>query len=404
MKRTKKFLIGLLACLGVFAGSIGLAACGEMGGSQGLEYTLLEDGTYEVAWIGDCTDTKIVIPRRYNRKTVTSIGDEAFEDCKNLTSIEIPDSVTYIGFNAFASCDSLTGVYISSVEAWCNISFGEDPTNPLSFGLSNPLYYAKNLYLNNELVTELEIPKTVTEIKEGAFFSCDGLTSVVIGEGVTCIGNRAFLFCDNLTSITIPDSVTYIGFNAFTGCSSSTYNVKDNLAYLGNEQNPYLYLEYVVDKSITSATIDSACKLIGNAAFRNCDSLTNIEIPDSVSSIGESAFDYCDNLASVTIGGSVTSIGDFAFSQCRSLTSIEIPDNVTSIGNHAFFYCDSLTNIEIPDSVMSIGGQAFAYCDSLTSITFNGTVEEWNAIEKGREWNDDVPATKVVCSDGEVAL
>jgi hypothetical protein len=60
--------------------------------------------------------------------------------------------------------------------------------------------------------------------------------------------------------------------------------------------------------------------------------------------------------------------------------------------------------VEIPDSVTSIGYYAFAYCDSLTSITFEGTVEQWKAISKGSNWKYNVPATKVACKDGDVAL
>lgn len=78
---------------------------------------------------------------------------------------------------------------------------------------------------------------------------------------------------------------------------------------------------------------------------------------------------------------------------------------VTEIGYEAFYYCSYyiLTSIEIPNSVTVIGDFAFSGCESLERITFNGTVEEWNAIEKSY-WNGSVPATKVVCSDGEVAL
>ena len=601
MKRTKKLLVGLLACLSVLCGSLGLAACGDGNESssssngssveqssgsnvfsQGLEYTLLSNDTYEVSGVGDCTDTELVIPNSYNGKTVTSIGGRAFCECESLTSIVIPNSVTSIGTNAFYDCDSLTGVYISSVEAWCNISFGESTADPFKRYSSNPLSYAKNLYLNNELVTCLEITNTVTEIKNGvfwgcssltrieipdsvesigeeafwgcdsltsieisdsvesigdrAFLNCSSLTSVTIGNSVTSIGNGVFWGCDNLTynakdnlkylgnernpylylagvsdtsiasatiessckligfnafyncdvltSIEIPDSVTSIGYGAFRGCSSLEYNVKNNLQYLGNEQNPYLYLAGVNDTSIANATIESTCKLIGDDAFYDCDSLTSIEIPDSVTSIGvrafywcssltsvyitdieawcnisfgditasaaenlylnnelvteleipntiteikdyafygcdsltsivipdsvtsidRDAFAYCSSLTSITMGNGVTSIGDDAFSGCGKLTSIEIPDSVTSIGNGAFYNCSSLTNIEIPDSVTSIGKEAFYGCESLTSITFNGTIEEWNAIEKGSSWRAYVPATKVVCSDGEVAL
>ena len=66
--------------------------------------------------------------------------------------------------------------------------------------------------------------------------------------------------------------------------------------------------------------------------------------------------------------------------------------------------CESLTSITIPDSVTSIGVSAFSACTSLTTITFNGTISQWNFITKESYWNSNVPATKVVCTDGEVNL
>ncbi len=130
----------------------------------------------------------------------------------------------------------------------------------------------------------------------------------------------------------------------------------------------------------------------------------SIIIPDSVTSIGDIAFKECNSLTSVTIGNGVTSIGDIAFSGCSSLTSITIGNGVTSIGDYEFSYCSSLTSITIPDGVTSIGDYAFSNCSVLTSITFNGTVAEWNAIEKGDYWNNNIPATKVVCEGGVVEI
>ena len=119
---------------------------------------------------------------------VTSIGNSAFYDCTSLTSVTIGKSVTTIEHDAFRDCDSLTRVDITDIEAWCKISFG-------NVYFSNPLYYAHNLYLNGELVTDLVIPDSVTSIEAGAFIGCNKLTSVTIPDSVTKIGGRAFEYC-----------------------------------------------------------------------------------------------------------------------------------------------------------------------------------------------------------------
>ena len=128
------------------------------------------------------------------------------------------------------------------------------------------------------------------------------------------------------------------------------------------------------------------------------------EVAYCVTSIGKGAFIWCDSLTSIVIPDGVTSIGLEAFSGCSSLTSIVIPDSVTSIGSRAFWRCETLTSMVIPDGVTSIGKWAFLRCSSLTSITFNGTKAQWQQIAFAPEWNEDIPAKVVHCSDGDVEL
>ena len=149
---------------------------------------------------------------------------------------------------------------------------------------------------------------------------------------------------------------------------------------------------------------DESIVTIGDCAFTLCENLTSIIIPNSVTTIGYSAFEDCSSSTSIIIPNSVTAIGNSAFFNCFKLTSIMIPDSVTAIDVCTFYNCLDLTSIIIPSSVTTIGDEVFENCKSLTLITFNGTIEQWNNIEKGKEWNYEVPATEAVCSDGTVAL
>ena len=94
-----------------------------------------------------------------------------------------------------------------------------------------------------------------------------------------------------------------------------------------------------------------------------------------------------------------------AFEHCTELlVAPEIPDSVTNIGKRAFYFCNKMKNIVIGSNVNHIGDSAFENCSKLTEIIFEGTMEQWNAIVKGPNWNTNVPATYVQCSDGQVAL
>ena len=214
----------------------------------------------------------------------------------------------------------------------------------------------------------------VTHIADYAFHENNKITSITIGNSVTSIGNSAFNLCEKLKSVTIPNSVTSIGNDAFGSWNTLNGTAYGNAIYLGNSENPYLYLWRFYTADITYINIHKDTKFIGSNALGHCENITNVTIPNGVIRINSSAFAHSHNLTSVTIGNSVTSIGPYAFSDCTKLTDVTIPDSVTSIGDSAFSSCKKLTSITIPNNVTSIGDNAFSDCDKLPRTAYGNAI------------------------------
>lgn len=178
----------------------------------GLIYTINEAETaYTVRGV-DPEATTLVIPDTHEGKPVTAIAERAFENYTKLSKVTIPPSITAIGVGAFGGCDALREVHISDVGRWCGIEFAD--------GSSNPLVYAKNLYVNGSLAEALTVPDTVTAIGSYAFYNCASLKSIVLPAGLASIGEGAFAACSYMNTCELPAGLTEIGADAFFFCRS----------------------------------------------------------------------------------------------------------------------------------------------------------------------------------------
>ena len=364
--------------------------------------------------------TSITIP-----DGVESISESAFENCEALTSVNISGSVKSIGKSAFSGC------YISEEQSDDGIERGlekviiqegvenigifafngckklKDVTLPDSLKSigDNAFQYTKLYdvfdyswdvcYIGNHVIRANEntisgayrIRAGIKTIADNAFSACDDLTSIEIPDGVVSIGNHAFDGCKGITSINIPNSVTSIGNSAFSSCVSLTgISVSEgNASYCA--ENGVLY-----NKAKTKI-IRFPCQKTD----------TSFMIPNGITSIADGAFENCRNLTGITIPDGVKSIGDSAFSNCQGLTSIIIPDGVKSLGNSAFYHCyfeekddkgsviskGGLEKATIPNTVNSIGKNAFFECGNLSKVYYNGSPDDWNNITKGKNHSID---------------
>ena len=203
---------------------------------------------------GNNVSGALIIPEKvndgYSDYTVTSIGNDTFYGCGDLTSVEIPNSVTSIGEFAFYECTGLTSVVIPN----------------------SVTYIGRSAFYGCSSLTSIEIPNLMTYIDEATFKYCSGLTSVEIPNPVIFIGSNAFEGCSGLTSVEIPNSVIFIADGAFSMCSS-----------------------------LTSVVIPNSVGTISERAFAGDSKLESIIMGHNVKTIREKAFDGCPaNTVSIT--------------------------------------------------------------------------------------------------------
>ncbi|MES2661592.1 MAG: leucine-rich repeat protein [Verrucomicrobiota bacterium] len=237
----------------------------------------------------DSTATEVVIPPQISGKPVTGIGEGAFYNRQNLTSVTIPDSVTHIGEDAFFSCIGLMDLDL--------------PDSLTTVG--------NGAFASCESLLRISLPSGVTHLGSGAFQACRRLGSVSLPPDITIINRFSFIGCVSLTNITIPKRVTKIGTYAFNGCTA-----------------------------LETVKMPGSVGVIDERAFEACFKLKNISLPDGLTKIGHYAFATCRSLTSVIIPASMTRIESGAFEGAKQLTQAtflgDAPPDMAKRTNGAF--------------------------------------------------------------------
>ncbi len=265
-----------------------------------------------------------------------SIGSQAFFD-SGIESILLPDSVTSIGEGAFDACRSLESVTLPD-----NAAFTAIPDR---------------LFFNCEALQSLTIPKNVTSIGADALNGCNALTEIVVdGDNTAFSSEDGVLYnADKTTLIRHPAG------------RAGTLDIPGSVTKVGD----YAFLD---SKTLTDVSIPGSVTEIGEGAFFNCNNAVFEEpvIPGSVTSIGAYAFNACNRLTEVTVPEGIESLGEYTFFNCLDLPKITLPKSLAGIGTGAFMGCDSLCDVVIPEGVLSIGNSAFSFCGGLTKAVALG--------------------------------
>ena len=280
--------------------------------------------------------------------TVTSVGQDAFAGCGNLTvyknysQLRLPDFLITNSPNLKELVSPINGFYFFSLEDLSSIN-----------GLKSLIVHSAGEYYNRIYDCILSF----ANLQQNTL-TCFDIESISTYYD-TFIPDKCFLDFTLLETAKVPNNLVSIGYRAFENC-----------------------------RVLQEFTIPASVNEIGESAFENCRMLQEITIPASVNEIYDSAFENCRSLSAVHFGGSTEEqaddpaasqcalqrIGNWAFYNCHQLQELNIPEGVTEIGDAAFYGCSYLEDLVLPSSLQTIGDNCFSLCSKLERIIVNAAV------------------------------
>lgn len=305
---------------------------------------------------------------------ISVIGDGAFAECAQMTSITVNNPNARFGENVISNGRADTKVQLcaylrSTAQAYAAANSGEVTFKAIADPDSFPISYSRGLKIKvnttatsssgsltgfvmgpaeTSLSGAVWFPNIINSSNQGnaTLVNSSGRPFTLSGGGqirITAVGGDVTLDFNgyrNITSLSIPSSVESLADGIFNACSG-----------------------------VAKVSLSEGLRSIGARAFQNCDKITAMEIPSTVTHIGKNAFFACSSLQSVQLpAGLVLTAEDTSiFSNCRALKRVELPEGVTIVPNAMFQYCNALEEVIIPSTVTKIDDFVF-YIDNPTTV------------------------------------
>ena len=295
--------------------------------------------------------TDIIVPEYYNDLLVVAIGERAFKNVPDITSISLPESVELIESSAFAGSDLLEkadmpGVRTIEYSAFKGCYLLKEVNMPQIEVIGNGAFMKCVSY------ETINFPNIIS-IGDQAFEGCEKLSEIRYGDTLVSLGDYAFRDCTSLIAVTVKESVTEFGVGCFQGCTR-----------------------------LDNATINNT-GIVPDYTFDGCVELDTVQFYYTVTSIGAYAFNNCGKLTAMAGAHRWEYLGEYAFHN-SAVSQMAFYGDV--IPEHAFSDCKNLMFIQLDKSVKEIHSYAFNNCPRLEEIQIlSPYIEEWEKIEIGEK-------------------
>ncbi len=363
----KKMIISIIA-LYLICLTCTLIGC-QPNNQKNFEFSLKSNDCYYIKSVKSTEIETIEIPTTYNGKKIKGIGNNAFENCKNLKNIIIPEGIEEIETNAFKGCENLKNISLpKSIKIIDSKAF--ENCNSLQYNI-----YENGKYLGNNINKYIALISGIDK----------NLSSFNINKNCSIIYDKALSDFSNLTNIDIPYQITHIGEKAFNNCSS-----------------------------LKSFIVPNYIKILDTSWFTNCSSLQSITLSANIEAITAEPLRGCNSFSEFNVysTNSIFTAKDgvlytkdlktlLIYPIGKSNSNFDIPSYVDKISTYAFNGCQYLQSLTMWGTITTIEESAVINCHLLHTINFKGTMNEWIKLDNSNlGWDNEFSINKIYCSNG----